>query len=163
MPRKVLALFAIACLIAAATPLLSAPAKPIALIDFPGWPTHFQGRPLQSLPLTSVERRFAENFPGRVGRFSDGQREIVFRWISSETRKMHPAADCFRGSGYTVTPQPIEVDLDGARWGSFVVERGEERIRVRERFYDTVGNGWTDVSSWYWAALREKSQGPWWA
>jgi hypothetical protein len=163
MPRKASVFFVVACLIAAAMPLMSTPAKPPALADFPGWPTHFEGKLLQPLPLTSLEQRFAENFPGRVGRFGDGQREIVFRWISSETRKLHPAADCFRGSGYSVTPKPIDVDLDGARWGSFVAARGEARINVRERIYDSAGNSWTDVSSWYWAALRKQSQRPWWA
>ena len=163
MPRRGSVIFAVACLIAAAMPLLSTPARTVPLADFPGWPTHFEGMPLQPLPLSVLEQRFAEGFPGRVARFSDGRREIVFRWIASETRKLHPAADCFRGSGYTITPQPIDVDLDGARWGSFVAERGGQRIKVRERIYDTAGNNWTDVSSWYWAALRARSQRPWWA
>lgn len=163
MPRRSSLLFAVACLIAAAMPLLHTPSPPPATADFPGWPTHYEGKPLQPLPLTSLERRFAENFPGRVGRFSDGEREIVLRWVSSETRKLHPAADCFRGSGYSIALQPIEVEGDGARWGSFIAVRGTARIHVRERIYDAAGNSWTDVSSWYWAALRGQSQRPWWA
>jgi hypothetical protein len=163
MPRRSTSLFAVICLIAAAMPLLGTPLPAPATADFPGWPTHHEGKPLQSLPLTALERRFAENFPGRVGRFSDGEREVVMRWVSSATRKLHPAADCFRGSGYSITPQAIQVDGNGARWGSFIAVRGAVRIAVRERIYDAAGNGWTDVSSWYWAALRGQSLRPWWA
>ena len=163
MPRSSAFLFAMACLIAAAMPLLDTSSPAPVTADFPGWPTRYEGKLLQSLPLTALERRFAENFPGRVGRFSDGEREIVMRWVSSETRKLHPAADCFRGSGYSITPQPIEVDGNGARWGGFIAVRGTVRIDVRERIYDAAGNSWTDVSSWYWAALRGQSQRPWWA
>ena len=36
-------------------------------------------------------------------------------------------------------------------------------MRVRERIYDGAGHGWTDVSAWYWDALRGYSPGPWWA
>ena len=155
--------FAAACLIAAAVPLLSARPVPRFDNDFPGWPSHYEGKLLRPLPLSSLEQRFAEDFPGRVGRFSDGKREIVMRWVSRETRKLHPAVDCFRGSGYQVSPLPIDVDPDGVRWGSFLATRGTEKIKVRERIYDAAGNAWTDVSSWYWAALWEQSQRPWWA
>lgn len=163
MRRNSSLLFAAACLIAAAVPLLSVRPAPRFDSDFPGWPTHYEGVALQPLPLTSLEQRFAADFPGRVGRFSDGRREIVMRWISHETRKLHPAVDCFKGSGYRVIPLPIDVDPGGVRWGSFLATRGMERIKVRERIYDAAGNTWTDVSSWYWAALWEQSQRPWWA
>jgi hypothetical protein len=157
------ALFTAACAFAALVPLLSAPSAPPAPSGFPGWPTHYEGKPLRELPLTSLERRFEEDFPGRLGRFSDGEREIVIRWVSRETRKLHPAIDCFRGGGYSVTPRPIAVDSEGVRWGSFVAIRGEKTLSVRERVYDGAGNSWTDVSSWYWTAFREQSPGPWWA
>src|SRR5262245_52704481 len=153
----------LACAIAALVPLLGA-RPPAALSgDFPGWPTHFAGRPLRELPLGPVEQRFAADFPGRIGRFSDGEHELVIRWLSQETRKLHPASDCFRGSGYSITPQPLFVDADGARWGAFIAKRGEQQLDIRERTYDAAGNQWTDVSAWYWAAATGKSAGPWWA
>jgi hypothetical protein len=152
-----------ACVIAAGVPLLGARPQPPAIGDFPGWPTQFAGRPLRGLPLGAVEKRFAEDFPGRIGRFSDGQNEIVIRWVSVETRMLHPASDCFRGSGYSVTPQPIAVGAEGSRWGAFTATRGPERLEVQERIYDEAGNQWTDVSSWYWAAATGRSRGPWWA
>src|SRR4051794_38007133 len=97
------------CLIAAAVPLLPAPPAPAAASGFPGWPVEFEGRPLRPLPLTALEERFADNFPGRLGRFSDGEREIILRWVTRETRTLHPAADCFKASGYELTHMPIEV------------------------------------------------------
>jgi hypothetical protein len=42
-------------------------------------------------------------------------------------------------------------------------ERGAERLRIRERIIDAGGATWTDISSWYWAALLGRSRGPWWA
>jgi hypothetical protein len=155
--------FAAACAIAALVPLLSVKPSAPAPSGFPGWPTHHEGKPLRQLPLTSLERRFEENFPGRLGRFSDGERELVIRWVSRETRKLHPAIDCFRGAGYSVAPRPIEVDAHGERWGSFAAVRAGQTLSVRERVYDEAGNSWSDVSAWYWAAFREKSRGPWWA
>jgi hypothetical protein len=152
-----------ACAIAAMVPLLGAQPSPLPVDDFPGWPTHFAGKPLSALPSGEREQRFAADFPGRIGRFSDGEREIVVRWVSRETRKLHPASDCFRGIGYTVAPRPLTVDAGNARWGTFIATRGEDRLEVRERVYDTHGNQWTDVSAWYWAATTGKSQGPWWA
>jgi hypothetical protein len=115
------------------------------------------------LPLGAVELRFAQDFPGRIARFTDGEREIVVRWVSQETRRLHPASDCFRGSGYSVEPQPLVIDNDGNRWGSFIASRSGEQLTVRERIYDQEGHAWTDVSAWYWSAATGKSRGPWWA
>jgi hypothetical protein len=153
----------IVCAVAAFMPLLGARPTPPEVNDFPGWPTHFEGKPLRELPLGPTERRFAADFPGRIGRFSDGRREIILRWVSSETRRLHPAADCFRGVGYTIAPGPIAIDAGGGRWGVLMATRGQERLEVRERLHDATGNEWTDVSAWYWAATTGRSNGPWWA
>jgi hypothetical protein len=131
--------------------------------SFPGWPAKSENRLLKELPLTEREKKFDDGFPGRTGRFSDGSREIVIRWVMEETRKLHPAADCFKGIGYKVRPMPVRVDNDGNHWGSFEAERDNERILVRERIYDGAGNSWADVSAWYWAAFTGKTSGPWWA
>jgi hypothetical protein len=153
----------VACLIAAAVPLLGLKAGAAVGQEFPGWPTHFEGKPLRALPLGPLEQRFAAEFPGRIARFSDGEREIVFRWISGETRMLHPASDCFRAIGFSVTPQPLRVEPGGERWGGFIAARGGQRLGVSERIHDDRGNQWTDVSSWYWSAATGKSRGPWWA
>lgn len=154
--------FFAACLLAAAAPLIPAPQAP-AVSGFPGWPSEFEGRPLRPLPLTALEKRFADDFPGRLGRFSDGEREIVLRWVAHETRRLHPAADCFKASGYALVPGRIEVDGDGVRWAHFLARRGKTTVRVRETMHDADGRSFSDVSAWYWAAFWGHSRGPWWA
>ena len=154
--------FLIVCVLAAHAPLFPTPPA-VAPAGFPGWPDSFEGRPLGQLSLTALEKRFGASFPGRVGRFSDGEREIILRWVPQETRKLHPAAECFRAAGYELTPQPMEVDAQRIRWGRFLARRGGTKLVVRERLHDADGNSWTDVSAWYWAAFWGRSQGPWWA
>lgn len=151
------------CLLAAVSPMLAPTSAHETQRGFPGWPKTYEGRPLQPLPLSVIEARFAENFPGRIGRFSDGQREIILRWVTSETRKLHPAADCFRGMGYAVQTLPMQRHSNGAHWGRFRAVRDQSALLVEERIVDAEGRQWTDVSAWYWAALWGDTQGPWWA
>lgn len=157
-------LFLFLCLVSAVIPLLpwdKAPAEVTAA--FPGWPSTYQGRPVTRLPLTAREQRFGQGFPGRVARFSDGRRELVIRWVTAPSRKLHPAADCFRGLGYRITPRPLFRDAEGQVWGEAIAAKGAQRLRIRERLYDSRGGSWSDVSAWYWSALLDRTQGPWWA
>ena len=130
---------------------------------FPGWPAEYQAAAIYVLPLSKKEERFAANFPGRMGRFVAGKREIVIRWLHKPTRKLHPAADCYKGLGYDIQYEPIVRDREQREWGVFTATKGTTVFKVRERIYDEQGNGWTDVSSWYWAAILGNSEGPWWA
>jgi hypothetical protein len=123
----------------------------------------FEGQALKPLAMSEREQRFGRDFPGRIARFTDGKREIIIRWVTQPTRKLHPASDCFEGIGYSVKPSALHVDSNGARWGSFTATRKEERLRVRERIYTDAGDSWPDASAWYWSATGEKSLGPWWA
>lgn len=160
-------IYAGACLLAFLAPWLSAmpksPGGGHAGVVFPGWPTHFEGRALTQLPLSERERRFGDDFPGRIARFTDGRREVIIRFVTDATRKLHPASDCFSGIGYSVRPLPLRVDDAGARWGSFTAERGGEKFRVYERIYADAGDSWEDVSAWYWAVAGGNNPGPWWA
>lgn len=130
---------------------------------FGGWPKQIDSRPLLELGLSEQERLFVQGFPGHVGRFSNGSRELVLRWITRPSRNLHPAQDCLKGVGYRVTPQPLRVDTEGHHWGCVRAERNGQTLRVCERVYDEAGGSWSDVSSWYWAAILGKSAGPWWA
>jgi len=130
---------------------------------FPGWPSTWEGAPLQALPLSEREKEFEKDFPGRLGHFSDGRKQFVLRWVSSLTRKLHPASDCFRGAGYVIRPSAIHVDARDRHWGCFHATRGEERLNVCELLFDDDGRSWPDVSSWYWAAVTNGGSGPWWA
>ena len=157
--------FILCCMLAAVAPF--APMRSDTANEpsaFPGWPVQLEGHSLTQLPLSSREERFVADFPGRIGRFSDGWREIIIRWVSRETRALHPASDCFKGLGYSVRPVPSYVDQAGRRWGSFEARRGDEAFRVHERIYDSADKeSWSDVSSWYWQAMTGKTSGGWWA
>lgn len=130
---------------------------------FPGWPACFEGKTIRELPLSVREQKLIDGFPGRVSRFTDGEREVIMRWVTEETRKLHPASDCFRGLGYSIRPLPLRTDQQGRHWGCFEALRGNEKIFVRERIYDAGNGSWSDVSEWYWAALLGRTTGPWWA
>ena len=159
-------LYIVACACAAVMPFLTAQSgqstRDASASVFYGWPTQFEGKTLTELPLTQLEQRFATDFPGRIGRFTDGEREIVIRWVTEATRKLHPASDCFQGIGYSVKPLAVHRDKSGSLWSSFAATKGDERLRVYERIHNNSGETWTDVSSWYWSALR-KDTGSWWA
>lgn len=155
--------FLLLCLLAALAPWLRGwETAPAAAPAFPGWPTHFEGRALQALPMTPLEERFQQDFPGRVGRFTDGQREIVLRWVTQETRKLHASADCFKANGYRIKPLPLHRQGQEV-WSSFTATRGAVQLRVTERIAGPQGRQWSDVSAWYWAAWMGRSAGPWWA
>jgi exosortase/archaeosortase family protein len=159
--RMVLPLLAVGAL-AAAIPLWSPP--PAASHEgFPGWPVTFEGRTLTALPLTPQETRFEKSFPGRIGRFTDGERTIVLRWVRRPSRQMHPAETCFRALGFAIAPAPLVRAADGRLWSAFRASRGLESLQVRAQIRDEAGATWPDVSTWFWAAASGRSAGPWWA
>lgn len=183
-PRARLRTFFVgACLAAAVLPVLDSfvargaartnePDTAVATRTSVEWPTHFRGRPLTQLALSSLDARFAHRFPGAVARFTDGAQTLIVRRVDRPTRTLHPAADCFRGAGYAITVPSAQVDDTGVHWRCFVATRDGQRARVCERIVaqavetprgldDTTARAWTDVSAWYWSALR--STGPWWA
>ena len=188
---RAITFFLIACALAAAAPLLprpshaepasrSAPEARCATVAFSGsrtlaqcasaagavaraWPARFEGRPLTELPLTGRDRRFADDFPGRIGRFSDGRREIIMRLTTQATRRLHPASDCLRAVGFAVEPQPARRGPDGTAWGCFIARKQGAGLTVCEQIRDAGGRTWPDPSSWYWPALTGGSPGPWWS
>jgi len=117
---------------------------------------------LRQRPLNAVEQRFARHFPGRIDRYGDAGGEWIVRAVDRPTRLLHPAADCFRGLGYTVSPARVRTADDGERWSCFSASREGRRLAVCERLFDRAGGRWTDVSAWYWSALFGGA-GPWWA
>ena len=131
--------------------------------SFQGFPTQFEGITLKQLDLTDREKYFLEEFPGRIGRFSDGRREIIIRWVTEATRKLHSSEDCFNAFGYKTKPLPIKIDDAGNHWSCFSAQKNDSaHLRVCQRIHDNNVNEWTDVSAWYWSALRQNN-GEWWA
>ena len=63
---------------------------------------------MRPLALSAVERRFAERFPGRIARLTDGRQIVVLRDVARPTRLLHPAADCYRGLGYRIEGEQLE-------------------------------------------------------
>ncbi|MFV0679511.1 hypothetical protein [Ottowia sp.] len=72
------------------------------------WPQHWQGQPVRPLALSAVEQRFAQRFPGRMARLTDGRRIVVLRDVHRPTRMLHPAADCYRALGYRIESEQLE-------------------------------------------------------
>lgn len=156
--------FLLAALAAAVAPLAGGSNDASASkAGFPGWPAQYEGRALAAMPLTPRENSFVRDFPGRVGRFTDGQREIIIRFVDAPTRRLHSAADCFRGIGYSITPMPIRKDASGAAMSCFRAGHGSDQIAVCEMIRDERTGVWPDVSTWYWNAMFGASLGPWWS
>jgi hypothetical protein len=130
---------------------------------FPGWPASYEDFPLTELLLTQRELAFVRDFPGRVGRFTDGRREIIIRWIGAPTRRLHSAADCLRGTGYGIAPIPARKDATGAAMGCFRATHGNDELMICEIIRDSAGNSWPDVSAWYWNAMFGTSRTTWWS
>ncbi|MCC2637495.1 MAG: exosortase [Moraxellaceae bacterium] len=151
-----LALFAVAPLQARTS--VDAQAAPPAPAN---WPETWEGRRLQPLSLSAVEQRFAAQFPGIIGRFSDGERLVVLRRITAPTRMLHPAADCYRGLGYVIRDERLERESTSRLRRCFIAERNGRRLRVCERISDAANGNFTDASAWFWAASLGRSPGPW--
>ncbi len=158
-PAKVLL---IPVLLAAAIPVLTTRPE-TSHAGFPGWPAQFEGRPLRELPLSDVELRFERGFPGRIGRFTDGNLTIAMRWVARPSRQLHPAETCFKAIGFAIHPSSLLRDSDGRLWSAFQAQRASESLQVRTLIHDNHGKSWQDVSSWFWAAALGRTQGPWWA
>ncbi|MEQ1717960.1 MAG: hypothetical protein ABL907_18630 [Hyphomicrobium sp.] len=158
-------LFVVSALAAMLAPLTAggSPGVSSFAAGFPGWPSDYEGRTLTVLPLTPREQTFVRDFPGRIGRFSDGRREIILRWVAEPTRRLHPASDCFRGSGYRIKALPLKRDAAGTLMSCFSAARGGEHMRVCEAVRGDGGQSWPDVSSWYWTTMLGTGQGPWWS
>lgn len=129
--------------------------------EFNGWPKTFEGQLLYPLSMSDWELKFAQGFPGRIAKFSDGQNQILVRWIKHETRQLHSLKDCLRGAGYSVSERGLALRAGGERWSSFSASKPGSTLAVRERITDSKGDSWTDVSEWYWSALTGRTHGPW--
>lgn len=131
------------------------------------WPSSYEGRQLQELTLTEREQSFIDGFPGAVARFSDGNRELIIRQVNSPTRMLHPAAECFRGAGYSIVPISARENAAGVVQACFEAKKSGQTFRVCEHIKDELGRNWSDVSAWYWHAPGQhylnESPVHWWS
>lgn len=129
--------------------------------QFPGWPKNYEGRSLTELDLTQKEQGFVKDFPGKIGRFSDGQRELIIRWVNQPTRKLHPATDCYKGIGYYIEPRPIQVNKRDIKMGCFTATNNTDEVQVCEYIEAVDGESWSDISAWYWGTIMDDSSTGW--
>lgn len=160
--------FFIACVVCAILPFLLAgraidPAQASMPIPKCGWPDTFAGEALRPVALTVRQAELAAGFPGEIKVFLAGHQTVIYRCITQATRQLHPAADCYRAGGYEIKYLPAYTDHQGLRWGACEASRGAERMQIHERIFDNRDHSWTDVSTWYWAALMGRTTGPWWS
>ena len=156
--------FLILCLLAALAPIfgMSSRADPEPPA-FPGWPEAFEGEVLQRLPEVEGDEVFTSRLEGRMARFRAGDLELVLRWTWRVGTGLHTGRYCYRGLGYSISPEPARLDANGQLWSCFRAERGDERFMVRERVHDEIGQSWPEVSAWFWEASRGRTDGPWWS
>lgn len=124
-------------------------------------PSHWEGAPLRLMALSDVEERFASRFPGTLARMTDGERVLVLRTVRRPTRMLHPAVDCYRGLGFRIAAERLQLDGGKLLWRCFQATRGGQTLDVCERIVGENGESFTDTSAWYWAALVGGSTGPW--
>ncbi|CAA2100041.1 hypothetical protein [Variovorax paradoxus] len=160
--KTAFALAMVLCLLWSAAAAVRGPAEAAAAVASQEWPSEWDGVALRPLALSDVEQRFADRFPGAIGRMTDGTQTLVMRAVAQPTRMLHPAADCYRALGYRIEQARLERDAQERMWRCFVAQRhGAQKIRVCERIVDARGTAFTDTSAWYWAAASGQSHGPW--
>jgi len=127
------------------------------------WPENFEGQALTPLPMTNIAHEFGKGFPGKVGNFRCGDKQIILRYVTRATRKLHPAADCLRASGHSIGQVKIHTDADGRHWSGCEASKAGQRFFILERIIpmNSGKSEWTDVSSWHWHALLSPDNGPW--
>ena len=127
-------------------------------------PRQWQGVAVRPLALSAVEQRFAERFPGRIMRLTDGRQIVVLRDVTKPTRMLHPAADCYRALGYRIDGERLERTVAGEGASiqrCFTARKSSMALRVCEQIEDARGQHFADTSAWYWAATMGQSSGPW--
>ena len=118
--------------------------------------------PLRPMPSTPAESAFAKSFPGTLSSHRWGDDQVILRRMTEATRRLHPSRDCLRAGGFETTDAITVTRPDGSEWANFSATREGERLMVFERIVsERDGSAWTDVSAWYWAALRHPLNGPW--
>ena len=154
--------FAVASMVAFSIPFFQTPyhedTSKIVQTEFP---SQFEGRKLKPLKLSETEARFSAGFPGRIAKFTDGNRTILFRQVNKPTRQLHPSSDCYKGNRFQLHPMAALRDENGKVWSRFLAMRNGQKLEVREIVSDLEGHSWPDTSSWYWSALLGKTQSPW--
>ena len=129
--------------------------------SFPGWPKTFDGETLVEESQNELEQVFAKDFPGRIGRFRAGGRQVILRWTTHATHRVHGSVYCLRAAGWNIEPYPQDRGDDGV-WSVFRATRASDSLTVREQVRCADGTNFPDVPTWFFHAILGRSHGPWW-
>ncbi len=132
------------------------------------WPSEFEGRPLEQLPLSVTEEAFAQSFPGVIGVFkSSGDRQVILRRVDRATRRLHDSATCLKAAGFSIeyksgrgVPPLTEHPSERDGWLHYEARRDGEVFSAREQIV-AGERTWIDVSDWFWHATFHRNSGPW--
>lgn len=125
------------------------------------WPQELEGKALQEIPMGEQDKVFLRHFPGKVGRFHDGEKEYILRYVNRPSRKLHSASVCLKSNGAKVTYLSLQKDAHGRLWSQFNAHWKGKLYLVSEIIIDSEDKTLSDASSWYWKALFKQTQGPW--
>jgi hypothetical protein len=121
----------------------------------------FEGQALRPTAPDALERRFALMGKAQVQQYASRDATLLVRTVHSVSRSLHPAADCYRAIGYSLSEIKLRQRKD-ATWLCFVASKNGSREQICERVESLAdGSSFTDTSSWFWAAALGKSKGPW--
>ncbi len=163
-----------ACLLMAAAPLFEERTPTAPPFTEPVESFRFQHHTLEPIPLDEDVQDAFRGFPGKIAMYQSGTSRWIVRWVTRPTRQLHPAAHCFRASGFKLGEPRIEIDPYETKWGTFTAEKNQQTWRIYEQIRENSGQNestgtqiWTDTSAWFWAALRgqkggkSENHGPW--
>jgi exosortase len=117
---------------------------------------------LTKIDPTAQEMNFSQHFPGSIGVYQSAGLHLIVRDVAYATRQLHPSSDCLRAAGYSIGAAKVFVDRKGGHWWHYRIQKEGHRFDVHERIVSSLDqSSWTDVSAWYWSALRHPLNGPW--
>jgi hypothetical protein len=125
------------------------------------WPQKIEGKKLIQIPMAEQDKVFLRHFPGKVGRFHDGENEYILRYVTRPSRKLHSASVCLKSNGAKISPLPLYQGPQGRMWSRFNAKWKDKFYLVSEIIIDKNQTTISDASSWYWQALFKQSTGPW--
>lgn len=155
-------LFALSSLL----PLIVQPVEPVAALSRSTdvtWPQSIDGQALTKLSLTERDKEFQNGFPGKFARFKTQSSEVLIRYVTNATRKLHPAADCLRGIGYQIKPLSAEKTRTNGVKSCVRADKDGKSIKVCEFIVGKEGQEFSDPSTWFWHAFFNPKAGPWYA
>jgi len=131
-------------------------------VTWPPFPSTLEGRALVESAPSELEAPWIAAFPGRIGRFSDGERLWILRQVAHPTLALHSSVRCLVAAGWTVEPGQAWRDAEGRIWSTCRAQRDGRRLRVRERVASLTSEAsWPDLDAWRHDAWLGRDPGPW--